>query len=43
MSSMAITRAGERTRDAILHQAAQLATVEGLEGLSIGQLATATD
>ena len=39
---MVITRAGERTRDAILHQAAQLATVEGLEGLSIGQLATAT-
>ena len=42
MSSMVITRAGERTRDAILQQAAQLATVEGLEGLSIGHLATAT-
>lgn len=39
---MAITRAGARTRDAILQQAAQLATVQGLEGLSIGHLATAT-
>jgi AcrR family transcriptional regulator len=38
---MAITRAGERTRNAILQQAAQLATVAGLEGLSIGHLATA--
>ena len=32
---------GERTRAAILHAAASLATVEGLEGLSIGHLATA--
>ena len=33
---------GERTRAAILHAAASLATVEGLEGLSIGHLAAAT-
>jgi len=33
---------GQRTRAAILHTAAQLATIEGLEGLSIGQLASAT-
>jgi AcrR family transcriptional regulator len=33
---------GERTRAAILDEAAQLATVDGLEGLSIGQLARAT-
>jgi len=33
---------GERTRRAILSTAASLATVEGLEGLSIGNLATAT-
>lgn len=33
---------GERTRAAILEEAAQLATVEGLEGLSIGGLAAAT-
>ena len=32
---------GERTRGAILHAAASLATVEGLEGLSIGHLAAA--
>ena len=32
---------GERTRGAILHAAAALATVEGLEGLSIGHLAAA--
>ena len=32
---------GERTRAAILRAAASLATVEGLEGLSIGHLATA--
>jgi len=32
---------GERTRRAILGAAASLATVEGLEGLSIGRLATA--
>ena len=34
-------RDGERSRNAILHQAAQLATVEGLSGLSIGRLADA--
>jgi AcrR family transcriptional regulator len=33
---------GQLTRAAILRSAAQLATVEGLEGLSIGQLASAT-
>jgi AcrR family transcriptional regulator len=33
---------GARTRDAILRTAASLATVDGLEGLSIGNLATAT-
>jgi AcrR family transcriptional regulator len=33
---------GERTRAAILDQAAQLATIDGLEGLSIGHLAIAT-
>ncbi len=33
---------GERTREAILGEAARLATVDGLEGLSIGQLARAT-
>ena len=33
---------GQHTRAAILHTAAQLATVDGLEGLSIGQLASAT-
>ena len=33
---------GERTRGAILRTAASLATVDGLEGLSIGNLATAT-
>ena len=32
---------GERSRDAILHEAAQLATVEGIEGLSISRLAEA--
>jgi AcrR family transcriptional regulator len=32
---------GERSRNAILHQAAQLATVEGLSGLSIARLADA--
>ncbi|HEY7430320.1 MAG TPA: TetR/AcrR family transcriptional regulator [Streptosporangiaceae bacterium] len=32
---------GERTRGAILRAAASLATVDGLEGLSIGNLATA--
>src|SRR5450755_3117549 len=33
---------GERTRAAILDAAARLATVDGLEGLSIGHLARAT-
>jgi AcrR family transcriptional regulator len=33
--------AGERSRQAILREAAQLATVEGIEGLSIGRLADA--
>lgn len=33
---------GERTRSAILRSAASLATVDGLEGLSIGNLAAAT-
>src|SRR5690349_22564561 len=33
---------GERTRGAILRAAADLATVDGLEGLSIGDLAAAT-
>ena len=32
---------GERTRSAILHTAVSLATVDGLEGLSIGNLAAA--
>jgi AcrR family transcriptional regulator len=32
-------RAGERSRDAILSEAARLATVEGIDGLSIGLLA----
>jgi AcrR family transcriptional regulator len=32
---------GERTRGAILHAATSLATVDGLEGLSIGHLAAA--
>jgi AcrR family transcriptional regulator len=32
---------GERTRSAILHAAVSLATVDGLEGLSIGNLAAA--
>src|SRR4051794_36364236 len=32
---------GERTRSAILREAASLATVDGLDGLSIGNLATA--
>ena len=33
---------GQRTRGAILRTAASLATVDGLEGLSIGNLAAAT-
>src|SRR4051812_46389299 len=32
---------GERTRNAILREAAQLATVEGIDGLSISRLAAA--
>src|SRR5436190_14527635 len=32
---------GERSRDAILREAAQLATVEGIDGLSISRLAEA--
>jgi AcrR family transcriptional regulator len=45
MSSVGMpsTAHGQRTRAAILQAAAQLASVEGLEGLSIGQLANATD
>jgi AcrR family transcriptional regulator len=38
----ALPTKGERTREAILDQAARLATVDGLEGLSIGQLASST-
>jgi AcrR family transcriptional regulator len=42
---MAVTRRrrsdGERSRNAILREAAQLATVEGIEGLSISRLADA--
>src|SRR6478672_5306345 len=34
---------GERTRDAIVREAVSLATVDGLEGLSIGNLAGALD
>src|SRR3954449_9051738 len=34
---------GERTREAIVHRAVSLATVDGLEGLSIGNLASALD
>ena len=34
---------GERTRDAIVREAVSLATVYGLEGLSIGNLASALD
>jgi AcrR family transcriptional regulator len=32
---------GQRSRDAILHEAAQLATIEGISGLSISRLAEA--
>jgi AcrR family transcriptional regulator len=35
------TQAGERTRAAVLQEAARLATLEGLEGLSLGRLAAA--
>src|SRR5438477_11149590 len=34
---------GERTRTAIVRQAVSLATIDGLEGLSIGNLASALD
>jgi AcrR family transcriptional regulator len=34
---------GDRTRTAILDEAARLATIDGLEGLTIGRLALATD
>jgi AcrR family transcriptional regulator len=34
---------GERTREAIVHEAVMLATLDGLEGLSIGNLAGALD
>jgi AcrR family transcriptional regulator len=43
-SELSVSRhqtAGERSRQTILQAAAQLATVEGLEGLSIGRLADA--
>ncbi len=33
---------GQRTRETILDEATRLATVVGLEGLSIGELARAT-
>lgn len=43
MSSAGATQTkGERTREAILDEAARLATIDGLEGLSIGGLARAT-
>jgi AcrR family transcriptional regulator len=41
MQTSASPTKGERTRGAILDEAARLATVDGLEGLSIGQLARA--
>src|SRR6185437_7004112 len=34
---------GQRTRDAIVREAVSLATLDGLEGLSIGDLASALD
>lgn len=40
--SIVSTRRGDQTRAAILHEAAQRATLDGLEGLSIGRLAHAT-
>jgi AcrR family transcriptional regulator len=36
------TQTGTKTRSAILEEAARLATVDGLEGLSLGRLAKAT-
>ena len=41
-TSTGTPRKGQRTRAAILDQAAGLATIDGLEGLSIGRLAVAT-
>ncbi len=41
-SSTAELTKGERTRSAILDEAARLATVEGLDGISIGGLAAVT-
>lgn len=44
MTSPRRTRAdGERTREAIVRAAVSLATVDGLDGLSIGNLAAALD
>src|SRR4051795_908098 len=44
MQNQRRTRAdGERTREAIVREAVSLATVDGLEGLSIGNLAHALD
>lgn len=42
MSSRRVRSDGERSREIILEAAAELATVEGLDGLSIGRLADAT-
>jgi AcrR family transcriptional regulator len=42
MSAISEATKGDRTRAAILGEAARLATVDGLEGLSIGGLAAAT-
>lgn len=39
---MEVQSKGQRTREAILAEAARLATVDGLDGLSIGGLAAAT-
>jgi AcrR family transcriptional regulator len=36
------TQTGEKTRATVLREATRLATLEGLEGLSLGQLAAAT-
>src|SRR5262245_9509346 len=41
MAATAKTRRGAKSREAILHEATQLATVEGIEGLSIARLADA--
>lgn len=42
MSSRRVRSDGERSREIVLDAAAELATVEGLDGLSIGRLADAT-